>query len=162
MLRDVTTCLETVGQVNPLNKVYKLVKDLDYFPLAALLLTQNALSQLTYDQYVFNLTRSRKDLLIDGPHFIIGLCTIFKQFHYSHYKKYVHYLIHFVKVALSASKDIQLQKRQIDNDAITTMTFLEELIKFDGTSREIVTQNIGSFIFDYYKPPATAGMITNQ
>jgi len=31
------------------------------------------------------------------------------------------------------------------------MTFLEELVKFDGTSREIVTQNMGSFIFDYYK-----------
>jgi hypothetical protein len=39
MLRDVTTCLETVGQLNPLNKVYKIVKDLDYFPLAALLMT---------------------------------------------------------------------------------------------------------------------------
>lgn len=39
MLRDVTTCLETVGHVNPLNKVYKLTKDLDYFPLAAMLLT---------------------------------------------------------------------------------------------------------------------------
>ena len=39
MLRDVTTCLESVGHVNPLNKVYKLAKDLEYFPLAALLMT---------------------------------------------------------------------------------------------------------------------------
>lgn len=39
MLRDITTCLELVGHVNPLNKVYKLVKELDFFPLAALLLT---------------------------------------------------------------------------------------------------------------------------
>jgi hypothetical protein len=43
MLKSVTSCLETVGQVNPLNKVYKLVKDLDYFPLTAALLTQCAL-----------------------------------------------------------------------------------------------------------------------
>ncbi len=43
MLRDVTSCLETIGQVNPQNKVYKLVKDLDYFPLSAMLLTQCAL-----------------------------------------------------------------------------------------------------------------------
>lgn len=152
MLKDVTTCLETVGQVNPLNKVYKLVKDLDYFPLAALLLTQNALGQLQYDPLVFNLTRSRKDLLIDGPHFIIGLVTIFKQFHYSHYKKFVLYLIHYVKVSLASAKEVQLQKRVLDADATTTMTFLEELIKFDGTSREIVTQNLGSFIFDFFKP----------
>jgi hypothetical protein len=39
MLKDMTKCLELVGQVNPLNKVYKLVKDLDFFPLAAVLLT---------------------------------------------------------------------------------------------------------------------------
>lgn len=88
---------------------------------------------------MFNLTRSKREFLIDGPHFIIGLCTIFKQFHYSHFKKYVMYLIHFVKVALSSAKEAQLQKRVIDQDAITTMTYLDELIKFDGTSREIVT-----------------------
>lgn len=39
MLRDISTCLETVGHVNPINKVYKLTKDLEFFPLAALLLT---------------------------------------------------------------------------------------------------------------------------
>ena len=44
MLRDVSTCLENVGHLNPLNKVYKLTKDLEFFPLAALLLTQNAIS----------------------------------------------------------------------------------------------------------------------
>jgi hypothetical protein len=31
--------LETVGHVDPFNKVYKLVKDLDYFSLGAMLLT---------------------------------------------------------------------------------------------------------------------------
>ena len=43
MLKDLTTCLENVGFVNPINKVYKLVKDLDFFPLAAAILTLNAL-----------------------------------------------------------------------------------------------------------------------
>lgn len=46
MLRDLTNCLEQIGHVNPYNKVYKLVKDLDFFPLAAMILTQNALGQL--------------------------------------------------------------------------------------------------------------------
>jgi Hereditary spastic paraplegia protein strumpellin len=43
MLKDITTCLENVGFVNPLNKVYRLVKELDYFPLAAAIFTLNAL-----------------------------------------------------------------------------------------------------------------------
>lgn len=40
------------------------------------------------------------------------------------------------------------------------MIYLEELIKFEGTSREIVTQNLGSFIFDYFKPPAWVMEVT--
>lgn len=39
MLRDLTNCLEQIGHLNPYNKVYKLVKDLDFFPLAAMILT---------------------------------------------------------------------------------------------------------------------------
>jgi uncharacterized protein (UPF0297 family) len=42
-LRDMTTCLEDIGFLNPINKVYKLTKELDHFPLLAALLTVNAL-----------------------------------------------------------------------------------------------------------------------
>jgi len=44
MMKDLTTCLENIGFVNPFNKVYNLTKDLDYFPLIAALLTLNALT----------------------------------------------------------------------------------------------------------------------
>ncbi len=44
LLKDMTTCLEAIGHVNPLNKVYKLTKDLDHFPLVAALITLNALT----------------------------------------------------------------------------------------------------------------------
>ena len=43
-LKDITCCLEYIGIVNPLNKVYNLTKDLDYFPLVAALITINVLS----------------------------------------------------------------------------------------------------------------------
>jgi transposase len=44
MLKDLTVCLESIGYINPLNKVYNLTKDLDYFPLVAALFTINILS----------------------------------------------------------------------------------------------------------------------
>jgi hypothetical protein len=44
MLRDVTVCLEEIGYVNPMNKVYNLTKDLDFFPLVASLMTINILT----------------------------------------------------------------------------------------------------------------------
>jgi len=95
---------------------------------------------MKYDPLLYNLTRAHKEILVDGPHFIIGLITLFKQFHVSQYKKYILYLIHYVKVALNASTKEAQVKRVLDADATTTMTFLEELVKFEGgTSREVVT-----------------------
>lgn len=44
MLKDMTTTLEAVGFVNPMNKVYKLTKELDHFPLVAALISINALT----------------------------------------------------------------------------------------------------------------------
>ena len=44
-----------------------------------------------------------------------------------------------------------MQTRNLNFEAVMNMTFLEELIKFEGSSRELVTQNLGSYIFDYYK-----------
>ena len=44
MLKDMTISLEAIGMVNPINKVYKLTKDLDHFPLVAALITLNALT----------------------------------------------------------------------------------------------------------------------
>ena len=102
MLKDMTTALEAIGFVNPLNKVYKLTKELDHLPLVAALITLNAMTQLTYDPLIFSLIRKNKEFILDGPHFIVGLLTIFKQYHYNNYKKYILYLIHFIKVSISA------------------------------------------------------------
>ena len=78
MLKDMTTALESIGYVNPMLKVYKLTKDLDHFALVAALISLNALSQLTYEPYTFSLVRKAKELILDGPHFIVGLLTIFR------------------------------------------------------------------------------------
>lgn len=39
LLMNMTNCLENVGFVNPLNKVYHMTKDLDCLPLVAAILT---------------------------------------------------------------------------------------------------------------------------
>ncbi len=80
-LKDLTVCLENIGYINPFNKVYNLTKDLDYFPLVASLFTINILTQLSYDPFIFSLVRKNKELVIDGPHFIVGIITVFRQYH---------------------------------------------------------------------------------
>ena len=40
---------------------------------------------------------------------------------------------------------------QLPPDGFLTLAFLEEMIKFEGASREVISQNIGTFIFDAYR-----------
>mmetsp|Transcript_36878 Transcript_36878/g.35605 ORF Transcript_36878/g.35605 Transcript_36878/m.35605 type:complete len:162 (+) Transcript_36878:3107-3592(+) len=96
-MKEIIICLETVGYLNPFNKVYNLTKDLDYFPLVTALFTINILSQLSYDPQIYSLVKKNKELVVDGPHFIVGIITLFKQYHPSHYRKYISYLAHYVK-----------------------------------------------------------------
>ena len=39
----------------------------------------------------------------------------------------------------------------LPQDGFMTLAYLEELIKFEGASREVISQNIGTFIFDAYR-----------
>lgn len=97
ILKTMTVLLESVGFLNSQNKVYNLTKDLDHLPLVSALLTLNVLTQLTYDSFVYSLVRRNKESVIDGPHFIVGLITLFHQYHPSHYKRFLHFMAHFVK-----------------------------------------------------------------
>ena len=40
---------------------------------------------------------------IDGPHYIVGLLSIFKQFHTDNYKHYIMLLTHFFKNIIYAN-----------------------------------------------------------
>ena len=78
LMKDLTECLEFIGNVKPQNKVYSLTHDLHNLPLVFALVSLNAMQFLQYDTYVYSLVRSTKEMVIDGPHFIIGMLTIFK------------------------------------------------------------------------------------
>lgn len=76
-MKDLTECLEFVGYVKPQNKVYSLTRDLHQLPLLMAVVTLNALGYLYYDTFTFSLV-GKKDTVLDGPHFITGLLTVFK------------------------------------------------------------------------------------
>ena len=76
--------------------------------------------------------------MIDGPHYIVGLITVFKQYHPIHYKKYLLYLCHYAKNAIHLTAAEQMQYKKLSPEAWMVLAYLEEVIKFDQTSREII------------------------
>jgi hypothetical protein len=89
--------------------------------------------------------------VIDGPHFIVGLLTIFKQYHVNQFKKYLLYLTHFVKTTIHNASQQKMPAEELPVDVKITLNFLEELLRFEGSERELVKQNLGTYLFDFYK-----------
>lgn len=149
-MKDLTLCLEFVGFVKPQSKVYSLTRDLHQLPAVFTLVTLNALQYVHYDTFLFSLVRSKKEMVLDGPHFITGLLTIFKQYHSSHFMKYLMFLANYVKNIVHAGQLQPGGTKALPPEASPVLAFLEELMRFDGSSRDVVCQILGPYIFDNF------------
>jgi len=93
-----TTCVEQIGLVDPDKKVYQLTKQLQFMPLLFAVLSLSTCQSLTYQTALYSMVKKNKEgPMIDGPHYIMGMLTVFKQFNNVFYKKYLHYLSHHFK-----------------------------------------------------------------
>ena len=99
-----TQCLEFIGYVKPQNKAYSLTRDPHQLPLVFALVTLNALQYLQYDTFLCSLVKSKKEMILDGPHFITGLLTIFKQYHNSNFRRYLMFLANYFKNVVHAAQ----------------------------------------------------------
>lgn len=64
---------------------------------------------------------------------------------------YIQKLTHFFKNTVFGTTNARPAATNLPPDGFMTLAYLEELIKFEGASREIISQNIGTFIFDAYR-----------
>jgi hypothetical protein len=154
LLKDIGTVLETSGFLEPINKVYVLTQDLDHMALGMLVITLIASQNLHYDLNVNSIVRKSKSATIDGPCFVMGLITIFKQFHNSHFKKYLVYMSHYIKSSIDVAKDKGSIKKQGQYPPDVTICFgiLEEILRFGKYDREVIKQVMGvNFLFDNFK-----------
>ena len=149
-MRDVTTCVEFIGNVKPMNKVYSLSRDLHHMPLMFALVTMSALQYIAYDTHLFSMVRSKKEVVLDGPHFISGMLTIFKQYHNSNYLKYLMYLSNYLKNVVQSAQIAPTGLKTLPPEVSPILCFMEELVRFEGKSREVMCQIVGPYIFDYF------------
>lgn len=150
LMKDLTQCLEFVGFVKPQSKVYSLTRDLHQLPLVFTLVTLNALQYVHYDTFLYSLVRSKREVVLDGPHFITGLLTIFKQYHNSNFMKYLMFLSNYLKNAVHAGQLQPQGMKALPPEVSPVLAYLEELMRFEGSSRDVVCQVLGPYIFDNF------------
>ena len=136
-----------------MNKVYAVTLKLESMSSFFAIFTLCMFQYLRYDTTLCSIMRKNQtmEFPIDGPHYITGLLTIFKQFHSENYRAYIQKLTHFFKNTVFGSTSARPPATNLPPDGFLTLAYLEELIKFEGASREIISQNIGTFIFDAYR-----------
>lgn len=150
MMKDFTTCLEYVGFVKPMNKVYSLSHELHHMPLVFALVTFNALQYLEYHDKLYSMVQSKPQVVLDGPHYIVGLLTIFKQYHNSNFLKYLMFLSNYFKNVIHVSQFQPQGLKVLPPEASPILAYLEELMRYEGKSREIINTILGPYIFDYF------------
>lgn len=155
MMKSITDAVELNGYINPMNKIYSLNKPLYQMPLCFALLTIYTYDHLYFSAHASSLMqRNEKSLKLDGPAFITGMMTIFKQFHPQNERTYINLLCHYFKNELHKQTMDGSPQRELTRNASMTLAFLDEIIRFEGSSRETVSQGLGTFIFDSYKRDA--------
>ena len=150
MMKYFTTCLEYVGFVKPMNKVYSLSHELHHMPLVFALVTFNALQYIEYHDKLYSMVQSKPQVVLDGPHYIVGLLTIFKQYHNTHFLKYLMYLSNYFKNVIHVSQFQPQGLKQLPPEASPILSFLEELMRYEGKSRDIINTILGPYVFDYF------------
>lgn len=97
--------LEHVGFINPLNKIYQLTRPLDMMSIFLATFSIGILRELTFDKKLNTLRRfvdpkqknTLQPYILDGPHLLVGVITLFRQFHSNNFKEYIWYMGHYYK-----------------------------------------------------------------
>jgi len=87
---------------------------------------------------VYSLVRAKKEMLLDGPHFITGLLTIFKQYHNVNFRKYLMFLSNYFKNVVHAQQQIPQADKSLPPEVSPLLAYLEELVRFEGSSRDVI------------------------
>jgi hypothetical protein len=98
------------------------------------------------------MVRSKKEVVLDGPHFMVGMLTIFKQYHNTHFMKFLMIFANYVKNAIHASQLLGTPQgvKSLPPEVGPALAFLEELMRFEGSSRDVICQVLGPYIFDNF------------
>jgi len=81
----------------------------------------------------------------------VGLLTVFKQYNPVHYKRFLFILSHYYKNVIYNTTLLKEKVTELPVDSSNILVFMEELMKFESTPREVISQNLGTFVFDSYQ-----------
>ncbi|KAI5713146.1 hypothetical protein M8J75_014032 [Diaphorina citri] len=116
LMTSICAYLKWIGQDNPYHKIYVTSRNIPYFPLFMFLYSLSVLSKVTYSssQDLFLTKKGYEYCHTDCVVVLVGLHTLFHQFHKDIGEQYLVYLCQYIKSHVASSLDTD---RRLENIA---------------------------------------------
>ncbi|TMW68696.1 hypothetical protein Poli38472_006164 [Pythium oligandrum] len=154
ILVELNKYLENIGANDPFQKIYITVDaPLDGLAAMFMLFVIAYMPKLQYDRNFGALARVGKNP-IDGQPLLLGILTIFKQFHPSYTDKFLSYLGQYVRSKVTDTFTIENQKGKLTNvtelpvEVVNTLIFMQELARCAKIQRSFLEGLVPAYMFD--------------
>ncbi|XP_065218583.1 WASH complex subunit 5 [Planococcus citri] len=141
LLKELSTYLEWAGIGNPYAKIYITTSNLRYFPMFMFFFTVFQLSKLQWQKNTGVLMWKKCSDPLDGFPFVIGLQTIFRQFHPNNRSQFTLYMSQYLKSYLAVIANAT-DKTESQTEIRTTLEFLYTFIAHSGLPKSEITDYI--------------------
>lgn len=151
VLVELNKYLENIGLNDPYQKIYITVEaPLEGLPALFMLFVAAYMPKLQYDASFGSLTRTGKNP-IDGTPLVIGILTIFKQFHPSYTQQFIAYVGQFIRAKLNDAMSHPKHHHagaEIPLEVINTLLFLNQFCRAASIPPQVLHNYVPAYIFD--------------
>lgn len=149
LLLEVSTYLDWAGIGNPYAKIYVTTKNLQFFSLFTFLFVIAQFGKLVYVNNLSSLVWKKTGDPLDGVPFIIGLQTLFRQFHPEVREQFLTYMAQYVKSHVEATVTAS-GKLEFPAEVTNALHLLQRFIEYSGLPRSDITKHIPDPIIDLF------------
>lgn len=144
LLFETEKYLATTGMTSPFDKIYISSEYLEHLSLILFLFVIAHKDRFVYDSQIDSLVKKKKDDIIDGTPFIVGINTILQQFHSSEKLKFLAYCGQYIRAQLDLLPD---KNPEIPLDVKTLLFLLENFCRLANIPRKVVESYVPSYLF---------------
>jgi WASH complex subunit strumpellin len=159
LLPRLSDLLEIAGMTDPLTKIYITTDSLEHITLLCKDAVRLALARISYDPVLDTISRplsKKKDdaAPIDGVPFLLGICTLLKQFHSEYRIRFINALCNDVANSVAAMNPLPKSKgespAELPADATAILHFLSKFSKVANLDRSYLENQLPPFIVDEF------------
>lgn len=148
VLTELNEYLNNIGINDPYQKIYLTIDEpLQGLPALMMLFVAAYMPKLEYDRDFGSLARVAQNP-IDGTPLVIGILTIFKQFHPSFTQKFLAYLGQYVRSRINDVASSKSDQPTLSVDILNTLIFLIHFCRSSNIPTSVLHNYVPAYIFD--------------